>query len=143
MKRHLILALPALLVAGGALAAPADTVRFFYDDVAMRWVGDNQDRFTGPALAFLQANERAWTVEDVCLDFDPVIDGQDFDEEEVRSTLELSEHVSGGNARVTARFTLFGEPREVVWTLTSAAGAWKVTDIAGEAWALSELPCDY
>lgn len=146
MHRNLAaLAFAPFLVAAPALAGPAaDAVRFFYDHPGVELEAQNRDRFTGPARAFLDANDRSWEENgEVCLDFSFAIDGQDFDEEEVAGTLVLGEAARGAGALVTASFSLFGEPRSVEWSLALDGGAWKVEDVAapGSGWRLSEFSC--
>ena len=50
---------------------------------------------------------------------------------------------SPGRAMVIARFTNFGESREIEWTLVKEGGAWKVSDIANNAlgWRVSQFNC--
>lgn len=123
----------------------ADAVRFFYDHAGTEMEEANRDRFTGPARELLDANDRSWEENgEVCLDFSFTVDGQDFDEDEIARTLALDEAVSGASAVVNARFSLFGEPRHVEWSLAREGNAWKVADIASPetGWRLSEFTCE-
>ncbi len=81
--------------------------------------------------------------QEACLDFSFVVDGQDWDEAEIAGSLALTEAVDGTSATVTARFTNFGEPRTLSWTLVRQGGVWRVADVASVegAWRLSELSC--
>jgi hypothetical protein len=142
------LAFLALAAVSPALAGPAsDAVRYFYEPV--RWEADPEirDRFTGPAKALFDANDLMPEGEMDCLGFAPSIDGQDFDDDTLAQTLELSEAVDGGNATVTATFQLFAGEEEsqrmIDWMLVEEGGAWKVADIASRNadWALSEFAC--
>lgn len=81
-----------------------------------------------------------------CIDWDPAIDAQDFEQAAVSRTLRLSERTAGDTAQVTARFRLFegaaGEDRQVLWTLKKAGGEWKIADIESlGGWKLSRLNC--
>jgi len=148
MSVRIIAALSLVLgSAPAALAGPAaDAVRYFYDNPGAELLEENRDRFTGAARAVLDANDRMWAEsEDVCIDFGITVDAQDFDEDEIARTLALDERVAGDAAEVTARFSLFDEPRTIAWHLLQEGGAWKVADIAGldgEGWRMSEFDCE-
>lgn len=148
MHRHLsiCLAVFSLVATSPALAGPAaDAVRFFYDHAGTEMEEANRDRFTGPARELLDANDRSWEeYGEVCIDFAFPIDGQDFDEDEIARTLTLDETVSGASAVVNARFSLFGEPRHIEWSLAREGNAWKVADVASPetGWRLGEITCE-
>lgn len=148
MSVRLLAALPFLFApVSAALAGPAaDAVRHFYDNLGEETLQETRDRYTGPARAFLDANDRVWAErEEICLDFAFAIDAQDYDEDELARTLALDETVDGDEAVVVARFSLFGEPRNIEWTLAEEGGVWKVSDVAGldgEGWRLSEFVCE-
>lgn len=60
------------------------------------------------------------------LDFDPYIDGQDFE----ITDLEIDEPIidgSRGTVRVT--FKNFGQPREMIYSVVIEAEAWKIDDL--------------
>lgn len=150
MKLSLPAAALIFLIPSVAMAGPAsDAVKFFYTQG--RFVGDTdyRDRFIGPARTLFDQNDAALDSEDgvPCIDSDPALDAQDFDDDELARTLKLSESVNGDHAEVTAAFRLFaGEEdssREMVWTLRKVAGSWKISDIASKTngWRLSELEC--
>jgi hypothetical protein len=125
-------------------AAPADAVRYFYRNVGSETEPDNRDRFTGPALAALDANQQAASTGGTgCIDFILALDSQDLDQDEIDSSLNLTEATNGPAATVTADFTLFREPHRVEWSLQDVDGVWKVADIAAPAsnWRLSTLRC--
>lgn len=149
MLRRFALTGLALSLAVPAVAGPAsDAVRFFY--VPVKWEADpeHRDRFTGPAKALFDQNDKTPEGEMGCVDFGPGIDAQDYDDATIRTTLKLSEKVDGASAVVTASFTLFPEgtdeaKREIRWTLANEGGTWKIADIASatSGWTLSELEC--
>lgn len=148
---HAVAALAALmsLAALPAAAGPAaDAVRFFYEPV--RWEADPElrDRFTGPAKALFDLNDKMPEGEIGCIDFGPGIDAQDYDDDTIAKTLALAEDVQGDTATVTATFTLFPDHsqearREMRWSLVKEDGAWKISDIASvtSGWRLGELEC--
>ncbi len=150
MKLPLLAAALTALVPSVAMAGPAsDAVKFFYTNG--RFVGDTnyRDRFIEPVKTLFDQNDAALDSEDgvPCIDSDPALDAQDFDDEELARTLKLSETVNGDRAEVTATFRLFADEedgsREMVWTLQKVGGSWKVSDIASKTngWRLSELEC--
>lgn len=146
MNRILIAAFLQLASATAVLAGPpADAVAFFYRNLGAETDPANRDRFTGKARVYLDANDKAWEEnEEVCLDFSVVVDGQDYDDAELARTLKLEEMTGADGTVVIARFTLFGEPRAIEWTLVEEGGAWKVADITAPAngWRLSEFTCE-
>lgn len=148
MFRKTALAAILALSAVPALAGPAsDAVRFFY--VPVKWEADPEfrERFTGPAKKLFDLNDKMPEGEIGCIDFGPGIDGQDYDDATIKKTLKLAEEVSGDQATVTARFTLFPEgddaKREIQWVMVSEGGKWKIADIVSvtSGWKLSELEC--
>ena len=148
MFRKTALAALLALSAVPALAGPAsDAVRFFY--VPVKWEADREfrDRFTGPAKKLFDLNDKMPEGEIGCIDFGPGIDGQDYDDATIKKTLKLAEEVSGDQATVTARFTLFPEgddaKREIQWLMVNEGGKWKIADIVSvtSGWKLSELEC--
>lgn len=129
-----------------AIAGPAaDAVAYLYENIDTPFEPEQRDRFTGSARTVLDANDAAWEKnQEACIDFSIVIDGQDWDAEEVARTLRLDEAVDGNDAVVTARFSNFGGQRTLEWTLLREDGVWRVADVAsaeGE-WRLSELTCE-
>lgn len=149
MFRKTVLAALLAFQAVPAMAGPAgDAVRFFY--VPVKWEADPEfrDRFTGPAKALFDLNDKAPEGEIGCIDFGPGIDAQDYDDATIGKTLELSEDVKGQAATVTATFQLFPDQpedskREIQWLLVNESGRWKIADIVSlsSGWKLSELEC--
>ena len=143
----LSIALPAAAVAGPA----SNAVKFFYVP-AVKFEADEQyrDRFTEPVTKLFDLNDQATKKnpdEVACIDFDPGLDAQDFDQKTVSKTLKLAEKLDGDNAEVTASFSLFsegdGSKRDMVWSLKKIDGKWKISDIASKTsdWTLSALEC--
>lgn len=64
------------------------------------------------------------------LDFDPYIDGQDFE----IAALEIGEpEIEGELATVEVSFTNFGEPRAITYDLVFENGGWRVDDLYAES----------
>jgi hypothetical protein len=73
------------------------------------------------------------------LDFDPVVDGQDW---EVTGLKIKEVYRSGGDARVRATFANLGEPRNIIFNLVREDGQWRIDDIAETfkpRWTLSKI----
>ncbi|HEV7255817.1 MAG TPA: hypothetical protein VGN97_22305 [Mesorhizobium sp.] len=152
MNRPVALILAILAGASPAAAGEAtEAVRRFYEPVeGGEWLPEHRDRFTEPAVAIFEKNDKLSNngEELGCLDFALSIDAQDYDQETVDRTLGFSEVVTGDQAEVTATFEHFPdqqeEPSAIVWNLRRIDGAWKVADIASpeRGWRLSEFDCE-
>jgi Protein of unknown function (DUF3828) len=119
---------------------PSDVVKYFYDNPDEALNAGNPR--LGTAIAdVLKAN--AANDEEPCIDFSPVMDAQDWDENEVKDSLKLDEKLDGDAAAVAATFKLFGEDRTVDWALAKQADGWKVVEISSKVgeWALSKFEC--
>lgn len=152
MRLTAFVAALSIVLPAAAFAGPAsDAVKFFYVP-AVKFEADAQyrDRFTQPVTRLFDLNDQAIKKhpdEVACIDFDPGLDAQDFDQQSVSKTLKMSEKLDGDDAEVTASFNLFSEgddsKREMVWSLRKVDGRWKVSDIASKTsdWKLSALEC--
>ncbi len=136
-----VLVLAALTASAAADEGPASVVAPFYADPGSELDPANFGSFGGAALAVLEESDRR-ADDGGCIGFSFAIDGQDFDESELAGTLTLTEDASGDEGGVLATFDLFGEPREVAWSLKRLDGGWKVVDVEGDGWRLSELGCE-
>ena len=145
LKRLVLLSVIAFPVAPAFAGEASDAVRFFYQNPGGESQQENRDRFTGPALEFLNAADAAWDRDKTnCIDFGFAIDAQDFDEAEIARSLKLDETVEADTARVVARFDNFGQPTVVEWTLSQGAAGWQISDIASNAngWRGSAMSCE-
>jgi hypothetical protein len=152
MKASLALAAIYLAATACAHAGPAsDAVKFFYTPDKFVADAKYRDRFTTPVTGLFEKNDAVAkkNPDDVpCLDFDPALDAQDFDQKTVNKTLKLAEQLNGDGGTVTASFKLFPEgddaDRQMTWTMKKIDGKWKVADIASKTsnWTLSQLECD-
>jgi len=151
MRLTMLVAVLSIAAPAIALAGPAsNAVKFFYVP-AVKFEADAQyrSRFTEPVTKLFELNDKALKNPDEvsCIDFDPGLDAQDFDQKTVSKTLKLTETLDGDSAEVTATFNLFAEgdeaKREMVWSLKKVDGAWKIADIASKTsgWKLSALEC--
>ena len=153
MKRSLLVVALCLSSSVSAFAGPAsNAVKFFYTpEVKFEADAQYRNRFTEPVTKLFELNDAAIKKNPdqlACIDFDPGLDAQDFDQATIDKTLKLSEQIDGDTAQVTATFDLFptGEDdtnREMVWSMKKVGGEWKIADIASRtnSWKLSELGC--
>lgn len=74
------------------------------------------------------------------LDFDPFVDGQDY---QLTDLSIGAPGIAGDSATVDVTFNNMGEPRALTYDLVFEDGSWKVDDIASSLgdfpWRLSEL----
>ncbi len=141
----LALSFSASLAAPALAAGPADTVAAFYQKIGSEVDPDTRSRFTGSAEAFLNEADAFWEAkQEPCISFGFSIDGQDYDEAEVAGSLALSEQLDGEAATVTATFSNFGRPTEIVWSLVKSGSDWLVSDIASTTtgWRVSDMACE-
>jgi hypothetical protein len=85
------------------------------------------------AASLRKAAERARTPEGPVLDFDPVVDGQDFQMQDVSY-----QPVAGA---VIARFSNFGVAKTLIYDMVEQSGAWKIDNIrkpGGDGWSVRE-----
>ena len=152
MRLIVLAAAMSIALPAAALAGPAsNAVKFFYvPEVRFEADAKYRDRFTEPVTKLFDLNDKAAKNnpdEVACLDFDPGLDAQDFDQKTLAKTLKLAETVNGDTAEVTATFSLFPEgddsKREMVWSLKKVGGKWKIADITTKTsnWTLSALEC--
>jgi hypothetical protein len=76
------------------------------------------------------------------LDFDVIIDGQDW---ELRELKIVPVSQSENAAEVRATFKNFGEPRDILYRLIAEDGNWRIDDIEGTLkprWVLSKILTD-
>lgn len=150
LNRFALLSAMLVLPVSASAGPASDAVRYFYDTFKFEGAPEVRDRFADPARTKFEENDQLIESEDKvgCIDFSLSLDAQDYDEGEVARSLKLDEKISGNNAEVTARFRIFAEDddaeRQIVWSLKTIGGAWKITDIASKSgdWRLSEFYCE-
>jgi hypothetical protein len=144
MKRAIIAAAFVLVASQAFAGTPTDAVQFFYNNPGEELNIANIDRFTGVAKTVLeQAYDANDSLDGPCIEFMLSVDGQDFDEKELKKTLDLTEAKAGDQATVIAKFVSFETPMEITWSLEQVGSEWKVSDIASKAsdWTLSKIEC--
>ena len=82
---------------------------------------------------------RSEATDEPIIDFDPLVNGQDF---ELAELVIADPVIEGDAATVAVSFLNFGDPQELRFTLVRRAEGWKIDDIEAlgeESWRLSEL----
>jgi Protein of unknown function (DUF3828) len=145
MKR-IILTLAFSLMSGIAFAAqPMDVVTPFYADPGSELGAENVDKYTGKANEVMKLSNEP-TEEGACIDFMMSVDAQDFDEDVLKKSLNITEALAGDQATVVATFKLFKEDtedKEIDWEMEKVDGAWKIADIypKDKSWQLTKMEC--
>jgi hypothetical protein len=139
-----LLALLFSLACGIAVAQPVpdrtpeDLIGFIYkqyvgkkpDDAIFRWTEKAMaDRLFEPTLArgLIRALNSPANREGPVIDFDPFVDGQDF---EIKSYSLRPEQKGADKARIVAVFDNMGEPRRVAYDLVLTKAGWRIHDIS-------------
>ncbi|HHY51506.1 MAG TPA: DUF3828 domain-containing protein [Alphaproteobacteria bacterium] len=146
MGRLIVAVLLWVAIATGAMAAPV------FDDpkglIEYAYAPYENDTFPGdptelysPTLRQLWADmaARSEATGEPILDFDPLINAQDY---ELSELIIADPVVKGDSAEVAVSFSNFGEPQELHFYLVRRAEGWKIDDIESVGpypWRLSEL----
>ena len=133
MKKYLLL---ALALSAGAFAAPkespAQIVQKLYDAYQQPSVQENTAAFEDYASAELKAllakDEQLAGDEIGCLDYDLVIQGQDYDAESIKKTLKIK---ALDKESVEAKFTNF-DPTTVIYKFACTENQCEITDLLEE-----------
>jgi hypothetical protein len=155
MRRSiLILALVIAWATPGLAQTPEDVVRWIYaslvsdrpwnqQGVSFLRAPSQRGHFFTPRLVTLFEADDSYgdDMAQQCLPFDFAIPGNDFDAAEIVRTLQLNTRTIPGQISVTASFTTFGQPAQVVYDFAQVDGVWKIDDVAGAGFRLSEIDC--
>ena len=133
MKKYLLL---ALALSAGAFAAPkespAQIVQKLYDAYQQPSVQENTALFEDYASAELKAllakDEQLAGDEIGCLDYDFVIQGQDYDAESIKKTLKIK---ALDKESVEAKFTNF-DPTTIIYKFACTENQCEITDLLEE-----------
>ena len=145
-----------LLASGGPGAAqtPEEIVRWMYSSLSQPGAAETKglaflsapaqrgQYFTTRMRDFYSSNESYG--DDLalsCVDFAFDIPGQDFDEDEIARTLAVTSESNGDRMTVIARFTSFDAPAAIAYDFAIEDGFWRIDDIAGPSWRVSQIPC--
>lgn len=133
MKKYLLL---ALALSAGAFAAPkespAQIVQKLYDAYQQPSVQENTAAFEDYASAELKAllakDEQLAGDEIGCLDYDFVIQGQDYDAKSIKKTLKIK---ALDKESVEAKFTNF-DPTTVIYKFACTENQCEITELLEE-----------
>jgi hypothetical protein len=133
MKKYLLL---ALALSAGAFAAPkespAQIVQKLYDAYQQPSVQENTAAFEDYASAELKAllakDEQLAGDEIGCIDYDFVIQGQDYDAESIKKNLKIK---ALDKESVEAKFTNF-DPTTVIYKFACTENQCEITDLLEE-----------
>ena len=133
MKKYLLL---ALALSAGTFAAskesPAQIVQKLYDAYQQPSVQENTAAFEDYASAELKAllakDEQLAGDEIGCIDYDFVIQGQDYDAESIKTTLKIK---ALDKESVEAKFTNF-DPTTVIYKFVCTENQCEITDLLEE-----------
>lgn len=133
MKKYLLL---ALALSAGAFAAPkespAQIVQKLYDAYQQPSVQENTAAFEDYASAELKAllakDEQLAGDEIGCIDYDFVIQGQDYDAESIKKTLKIK---ALDKESVEAKFTNF-DPATVIYKFACTENQCEINDLLEE-----------
>ena len=116
---------------------PEDFVREFFRTYLdsfedKSWFGDEEQMapwFAEGVVQLALANHAACRKdEEQCLDFDPIIDGQDYDDD-IFSTLHTERMGTGAPVRVKVTFENLGSTMTMTYTLVQVDAGWRISDI--------------
>jgi len=144
--RLVLVALLFALFSGAALGQPFATpqalIKSFYKPYLAGEIPEGNPQYRSEALnALYEADdENTPDGEMGALDFDPYIDGQDFD----IADFSIGEaEIDGDTATVEVTFTNFGQPRRITYDLVFENGSWRIDDLEGHnselSYRLSEI----
>lgn len=128
--------------AGRAITDPAAVVRQFYDPYLVPNGQIPPLAEAAPWSAQMAADldamfARSQAQGEPILDFDPIIDAQDYQLSDVRASTEGI--VEGSHATVRASFTNAGQPEEVLYDLVWQDNRWKVDNVRTAEWDLRTI----
>lgn len=121
---------------------PADTIRPIYAPYMTEGAAfpqlRNQAPWSGDLLAQIDAMiARSEALNEPILDFDPIVNAQDFQV----SALEVSTEAVAQNSHATvrARFANLGRQEEILYDLIWENGGWRVDNIRNSEWDLRQI----
>ncbi|MEO9651458.1 MAG: hypothetical protein ABJ360_06780 [Roseobacter sp.] len=148
------LVLNMAFVTSAMAQTPQDIVRWVYTSLSQQSAasaqgldylsspGQRHQFFSRQMVAFYQANESYGDdLAGACVDYSFAIPGQDYDAAEIARTLRLTSIKAADRLTIAADFSTFGQPVRVLYEFAAEDGFWKIDDIAGQGFRVSEIPC--
>lgn len=128
--------------AASAAPDPAAVIRPLYDRYLTSDAEFPEFRDQAPWSASLWALLEAMTarseaINEPILDFDPLIDAQDYQLTNINVVTEAI--AEGSHATVRASFANAGRPTEVVYDMIWENGGWRVDNIRASGWDLRQI----
>lgn len=126
---------------------PEDTVRWIYTSLSQPGLQgleylaapDRRDHFFSRRMtAFHAANDSQGGA---CVDFGLAVPGNDYDAVEIGRSLTLIASGDAGRKSIEAQFTTFGQAARIAYDFVIEDGFWKIDDIAGPGWRVSQIDC--
>ncbi len=149
-----VIALIACSAWPAAAQSPEDMIRWVYTSLAgpgalsqqglpyMLSPAQRRNYFTRRMLAFFDANDSyGGGLAQACVDFSFAVPGNDYNANEIVQSLRISSQQDATRKSVVADFVTFGQPARVVYDFVPEDGYWKIDDIAGEGFRVSQIPC--
>jgi hypothetical protein len=109
-------------------SSPKELLEAFYEPYFSGSFPEDESQFRSTALQGLYDADAELTPDGEmgAINFDPYIDGQDYD----IAAFEVGEPViTGQAAEVEVRFTNFGQPRALTYELVFEDGGWVIDDV--------------
>lgn len=141
-----------LAIAPALAQTPEDIIRWIYQSHTRPGPANGTHHLSSPSqraqffsrrmVAFFEANDSYGNdLANACLDFALDIPGNDFDAQEILRTLSVTSAGNADRSSVTASFTTFGQPAQIIYDFISEDGFMRIDDIAGSGWRVSLIPC--
>ena len=130
------------LAAAQPFLTPEALLEAFYQPYLDGDFADDESAFQSEALQALYAHDAEITPEGEmgAIDFDPYINGQDFD---ISNLVIGTPAISGDTAGVDVSFDNFDQQTRLTYDLVLEAGGWKIDDVASQGgeypYRLSEI----
>lgn len=137
-----------------AAQTPEETIRWIYSSLAsgapaaqtgldfLSAPAQRDAYFSDRMVTFYRANESYGAAfPDACIDFGFAIPGQDYNGAEILRSLQVSRQETARGLTVFADFVTFGQPARISYDFIAEDGFWKIDDISGANFRVSQIPC--
>lgn len=158
MARWLAMALALCLAWPAQAQSPEEIVRWIYTSLALppdgqakglHYLTTPEQRRTYLSQRLVQLydandimSENGQNLATACFELGFEIPGNDYDAAEIGRTLTTATAGDATRQRVTARFSSFGEPAQIHFDFIVEEGFWRIDDVGGPGWQISDYTCD-